>query len=680
MSCSGRKIAQKNKVKPEIKKTVLKKINKDLGGTPMIFVRQDRPGLVAVDFSQEPGFDPATIGSELALGLFTVEGGPKEIIAEDSGQLGHILDYIYDFLTSRGFAVSLDNILQRALSLFREESSLVRATQSKKTRLETLRPPKDYGIRRSLLQHQLEGVRHALSVRHSANFSVPGSGKSTTALSVYAILRKQKIVQRLLVIGPASSFAPWESEFKETFGRNPSTVRLIGARPERARLLRNLKDVDLILCTYQMAYRERENLISSLQLARYLLILDEAHHIKNINLGPWARTVLDLASYAERRMILTGTPAPRALQDLWSQFTFLWPSQSLLGSRSQFEGRLISAKNPAEELKRIIKPFFIRTKKSDLGLPKPVSEITMIAYRNIPSRQKVIVRLLEQRTLQEAKNLHLSQADLSILRRWRKSRSLRLLQAASNPRLLAAVLPDLGEFGTSMDDDPVLATLLHDYYANEIPAKVNFVVNKVRQLVGKGKKVVIWATFVENLLLLERLLEDLNPLKVYGDVPAYNEDDDPNFENREQNISDFKSRDDRPVLIANPAACSESVSLHMVCQNAIYLERTFNCGQFLQSMDRIHRVGMPPKIHPHYHIPILQCAIEQVVDRRLRSRQQVLYRLLDDDMPVLGYEEGSFLLDREDDLEEIFRDLLEEITKSANKRTSGTSRRSRSRR
>jgi SNF2 family DNA or RNA helicase len=228
-----------------------------------------------------------------------------------------------------------------------------------------------------------------------------------------------------------------------------------------------------------------------------------------------------------------------------------------------------------------------------------------------------------------------------------------------------------------MDDDPVLATLLHDYFKHEIPAKVAFVVDKARQLVREGKKVVIWATFVENLLLLERLLREMNPLKIYGNVPAYNEDDDPNFENRERNIADFKSRDDRPLLIANPAACSESVSLHMVCHNAIYLERTFNCGQFLQSMDRIHRVGMPPNTHPYYHIPILQCAVEHVVDQTLRKRQQVLYRLLDDDMPVLGYDDDSFLLDREDDLEEVFRELLAEISSSANKRSAATDRRNR---
>jgi hypothetical protein len=31
--------------------------------------------------------------------------------------------------------------------------------------------------------------------------------------------------------------------------------------------------------------------------------------------------------------------------------------------------------------------------------------------------------------------------------------------------------------------------------------------------------------------------------------------------------------------------------LHKVCQNAIYVDRTFNAAHFLQSEDRIHRLG-----------------------------------------------------------------------------------------
>src|ERR1700730_3029936 len=142
----------------------------------------------------------------------------------------------------------------------------------------------------------------------------------------------------------------------------------------------------------------------------------------------------------------------------------------------------------------------------------------------------------------------------------------------------------------------------------------------------------------------------------------------------------FKTDPRRNVLIANPGACSESISLHKSCQDAIYLDRTFNCGQFLQSMDRINRVGMPPGTFASYYIPVVRCGIEQLLDRRLAARQQTLYMLLDDDMPVLGHDEEWSLLEREDDLEVVFGELIQELQKRADenaKRATRTTRRSR---
>lgn len=36
---------------------------------------------------------------------------------------------------------------------------------------------------------------------------------------------------------------------------------------------------------------------------------------------------------------------------------------------------------------------------------------------------------------------------------------------------------------------------------------------------------------------------------------------------------------------------AESVSLHKACQYAVYLERSFNAGQYMQSLSRIYRIG-----------------------------------------------------------------------------------------
>ena len=52
----------------------------------------------------------------------------------------------------------------------------------------------------------------------------------------------------------------------------------------------------------------------------------------------------------------------------------------------------------------------------------------------------------------------------------------------------------------------------------------------------------------------------------------------------------FKESEDCMVLVANPAAAAESMSLHTVCDHALYLDRDYNAGRYLQSQKRIHRL------------------------------------------------------------------------------------------
>ena len=603
--------------------------------------------------------------AELTSGLFVKSKTGSSIVFEDGGQLSAVIQYVSDFFKARKYTVSIQTELGRLLQRANNEGELIRKIKQRRPSLKTFSKPK---FRRKLLSYQQKALKHALGVIHAANFSVPGSGKTQVALAVFESLREQKIVNGILVIGPPSSFVPWDDEFKAAFGRPPKCVRLVGKPNRRTAILRNLDDVELILCSYQMAYREQENLEYALRQRQYLLVLDESHHIKNFDIGPWGGAVLALAPFAQRRMILTGTPVPHSLRDIWAQFTFLWPSKSLLGTRSQFEQQLSDASGQTEPLARELKPFFYRTKRSDLRLPDPVFSFPLISHRKLPKRQRLIIQLLELRTIQDVKDRGLEKEDIGIVRAWRKARIIRMLQAATNPALLSLASTEVGDAGEPLSTDPMLAKLLKNYSKSETPAKVAWTINKVRELIKRNKKVVIWTSFIGNIQLLSRLLADLHPLLAYGAIPPYDEDVYPGFESRERNIRQFKLDPQCNVLLANPAACAESISLHQYCQHAIYLDRTFNCGQFLQSMDRINRVGMPKGRRAHYYIPIVQSAIEQLLDQRLTSRQQILYKLMDDDMPVLGYAEDWSLLEREDDLDIIFNELVQELQVRADKK------------
>src|SRR5262249_30094894 len=161
----------------------------------------------------------------------------------------------------------------------------------------------------------------------------------------------------------------------------------------------------------------------------------------------------------------------------------------------------------------------VRTSKQDLGLPKPHTESHRIAYVKIPQRQRTIIRLLEAKTLAQIKSIKPAARDLELIKRWRKARILRLMQAASNPMLLTTALPDFVDPDDDTKNNPVREKPIATDGKAETPAKIAYVVEKAKQLVAAGKKVLVWAIFIENLRTLKRHLSAYGAEMIYGEVP-----------------------------------------------------------------------------------------------------------------------------------------------------------------
>ena len=107
---------------------------------------------------------------------------------------------------------------------------------------------------------------------------------------------------------------------------------------------------------------------------------------------------------------------------------------------------------------------------------------------------------------------------------------------------------------------------------------------------------------------------------------------------------------------ANPAAAGEGISLHTVCHHAIYVDRSFNATEFMQSMDRIHRYGLDEYGNVicglgeggvDTTIEIIQCedsVDDLVVQQNLARKQNAMYQWLDDPSlnPALGLLQPPF--------------------------------------
>jgi SNF2 family DNA or RNA helicase len=463
-------------------------------------------------------------------------------------------------------------------------------------------------------------------------------------------LKRQGIIEKIFVVGPFSSFSPWEDESIECFGKKLNSARLV--KDKRKFTYLQSEQYDLFLCHYQTAANDKNEIIDLCNRHKILLVIDESHYIKKFAGGVWSDALLNIAPNATRRVILSGTPMPNGYRDLWSQMTFLWPGKQVLGERNAYRNRCEDVAQQ-EEIKKEVRPFFFRVKKSDLKLPK--SNPVRIEYQLKPY-QVQIYNALSIKFLKDLGELKIE--DRQKLKQWRKARMVRLLQAASNPTLLSRYSEefDIPPYGV---DELSLVDIIEKYPKYEMPAKFEAAIQLAKKLLSEGKKVIIWSTFVHNLTMLENSLSGINYYKIDGSIPK---DDSEDLDNREKRIHEFKTTSKPSLLIANPAACAESISLHEVCHDAIYLDRSFNCGQFIQSMDRIDRISKNPK-QANYYILIAKNTIDETIDTRLKDKFSAMRSVLEDEIPEGDLELFEPELELEREVEADFEATVKDVQK-----------------
>jgi hypothetical protein len=107
------------------------------------------------------------------------------------------------------------------------------------------------GFKRQLTLEQKRDVLHLLELKHGANFSVPGAGKTTTLLAVHTILKSKGFVNILWVVCPISAFLSWEDEIQLIYtDLLPKYIRLRNRDLENFHLIEKQKP-DILLINYE---------------------------------------------------------------------------------------------------------------------------------------------------------------------------------------------------------------------------------------------------------------------------------------------------------------------------------------------------------------------------------------------------------------------------------------------
>lgn len=499
------------------------------------------------------------------------------------------------------------------------------------------------GESHDLKDYQSRDLRSLLSLENGANFSVPGAGKTTVTFALHLLAPAS--VDRLLVVAPRNAFVAWEEVIDECLTNHaPGHVRrpfvqLVGGEARIADLLR--ANPLRMLISYDQLVRVESQIEELLSRHRVHLVLDEAHRMKAGTASRRGAVLLKLGYLAVRRDILTGTPMPQRPADMQSQLDFLWPGAGL-GSR-------VSA---GEAPRSVLGNLYVRTTKQQLNLgdrerievPVTLTDAHLAFYAVLKSDVHAQASLLRQ----GRRGFNLIRARRSVMR---------LLQASVNPLLLAQDFDTVADAGRS--------ELLQAVIAEGPSARVLKAVELARQFAAEGRKTLVWTSFRSTVEQLRTLMPELGPAVIDGSTGIGDEDDD---STRQGQIRRFKTDPNCMVMVANPAAASEGMSLHMVCHDAVYLDRSYNATHYLQSIDRIHRLGLPEGVITRVHIlqnrlPADVGSIDLSVARRLGVKIRQMEQMLGDvDLHELALDEETSGNDLEDsiDIRDI-QDLLEEI-------------------
>lgn len=533
---------------------------------------------------------------------------------------------------------------------------------------------------RSLYPLQLLSAYHMAFSQNACNFSVPGAGKTSIVYGAYAYLHNlpaenPKHVDCLLIVGPLSSFGPWELEYEECFGRKPVSKRLVGGvnRNDKQDYLISKYPAELTLISYASLPSLQREIGFFLRTNKVMVVLDEAHKAKNSSGGIIAQAVLEMSKYSKSRIVLTGTPAPNGYEDIYNMFKFIWPNKNVMGFEVN-QLRDITITGDQARVSRLIdniSPYFIRIRKSDLNIPP--ATVHPPIYVPMGSRQQRIYDFVEKKYMDEFMADGATDTSSRFKAALAQARTIRLMQAASNPAMLKAPLHDFFEDEEfpieayqAIDDSDVLKSIL-DYEANEVPAKYVAAKQLVDDILASNGKVVIWATFIHTIHDLKQYLESqgIPCQELYGATPVEREslDDDEFIFTREKIVKAFQHPDcPFKAIIANPFAVAESISLHKACHNAIYIERSFNAAHFVQSKDRIHRYGLEPNTVTNYYYILSRDTVDETIDTRLAEKERRMTDIMEN-MPVPLFDNISENLGDED-IKALIRDYVRRTKKS----------------
>jgi SNF2 family DNA or RNA helicase len=421
-----------------------------------------------------------------------------------------------------------------------------------------------------------------------------GLGKTIEAGLVIKEYLSRNIVQRLMVVTPASLVEQWREELAVKFGLTGFVTT--ADADFRAAGSEAWEKFPLLIASLATA-RRAEHRARLAQIPFDLVVLDEAHHLKNRNSASWK-----FVNELQRKYIvlLTATPVENNLDELYNLITLLKPGQ--LKTPREFRKQFVVSGDPRlpknrGQLRELLGDVMVRHTRSQVNINLPPRQANTVRL-NLSNEEAEFYKavsdcvrdLLTPSGVQSLQTLEQtgavqSQETLQSNSAIRQTDRFALLtlqrEIGSSPKAAEATLRSLGARITNEESRHQLISLAERSTQIHSWAKAEALEKLLKTILrDPTEKVIIFTHFRRTLEKLAELLRrmDVDFVQYHGemDMPSKN-----------QAIADFESR--ASILLSTEAA-GEGRNLQF-CRTMINFDIPWNPMRIEQRVGRIHRVG-----------------------------------------------------------------------------------------
>lgn len=455
-------------------------------------------------------------------------------------------------------------------------------------------------LKSKLYDHQRANLAFHLSQRRTADFSEMGTGKTLTALAKIAHLIAKGEIKNVLIVCPMSAITSWALEIEKH--SNLSYRPLLGQLFEKGELLTEYPNEDIYLTSYDSTpgrKRTKDILLNALLSFRFdMIVCDEVTFIKNYDTLRF-RAVLQLCDQAEYVLFLTGTPISNRPDSIFNIYRALDKGETFgvnyFRARNKYFTDVgyafplwVMKETMKDELTHKIYLKAIRIRKDEcLTLPP---KILSPRYCNLSDEQnKVYIPVADELLKRFKVGEH----------RFRITTPLVKLSKLS--QICSGFMYDNKGVAVYMKDN-AKAELLKD----------------VLEEIG-DEKVIIFTRWREDQRIVEGVLGQHATYRILSGETR----------DRKEVIRAFQEDPKVRVLVSNIAVGGYAITL-TASAYAIYYSLNFALTDWLQSQDRIHRVGQTKVCQ---YIPLLcNGTVDTYVFKALGKKKDLSTSIVDPEL------------------------------------------------